>query len=139
MLVRYKTFPSYINEIEELLNSVSPITNHSSFVHSMHGIDIKDTGDSLKVVVELPGIAKEDVTVSLHDSVLTVVGERKKIELKENEQWLRNEIRYGKLERSVKLPYAIVSEKITATQENGLLRIEMPKAEEAKPKQIVIK
>jgi HSP20 family protein len=93
----------------------------------------------MTVVVELPGVAKEDVKATLHDDVLTVSAERKQPELKEKEQWLRNEISYGKFERSINLPYSVVAEKVSALHENGILRIVLPKAEEAKPKQISIR
>jgi HSP20 family protein len=139
MLVRYKTVPSFLNEIDGFFNPARPIVNRYSFVNSTHGVVVKESGDLITVIVELPGIAKEDIKVTMHDTVLTVTAERKKIELKDNEQWIRNEIRYGNIERSVNLPYKVVVEKITASQENGLLHIVLPKAEDAKPKQITIK
>ncbi|MDD8017464.1 MAG: Hsp20/alpha crystallin family protein [Bacteroidota bacterium] len=139
MLVRYKTFPSLFNEIDELITSTHPVLNRFRFVESTRGVAMKDSGDAINIAIELPGIAKEDVKVTLHDDVLTVSGGRKQPELKENEQWIRNEISYGKFERSINLPYSVVTEKISATQENGILRITLPKAEEAKPKEITIK
>ncbi|MEW6062601.1 MAG: Hsp20/alpha crystallin family protein, partial [Bacteroidota bacterium] len=90
-------------------------------------------------IVELPGVAKENVKVTLHDSVLTITAERKEPELKDGEQWIRNEISYGKFERTVNLPYPVVADKITAVHENGILSIILPKAEEVKPKQIAIR
>lgn len=139
MLVRYKTFPSLFGDIDELLTAAHPIFNRVRFVEPTRGVAVKDSGDEVNVVVELPGIAKEDVKVTLHDGVLTVAAERKQPELKENEQWVRNEISYGKFERSINLPYPVVVEKISAVHENGILRVTLPKAEEAKPKQISIR
>jgi HSP20 family protein len=60
-------------------------------------------------------------------------------ELKEGEEWIRNEISYGKYERSIRLPYAIEADKVSATHENGVLSIVLPKHEKAKPKQISIR
>ncbi|MBI2429984.1 MAG: Hsp20/alpha crystallin family protein [Ignavibacteriales bacterium] len=139
MLVRYKTFPSLFNEIDELFAPTYPLFNRVRFVEPTRGVQVKDSGDAVNVVVELPGVTKEDVKVTLHDGVLSVVAERKQPELKENEQWVRNEISYGKFERSINLPYPVVAEKIAASHENGMLRITLPKAEEAKPKQISIR
>ncbi|MEW6061994.1 MAG: Hsp20/alpha crystallin family protein [Bacteroidota bacterium] len=138
MLVRYKTFPSLF-DIDELFNTSIPVWNSLNVVEPMRGVAVKDTGDTVNVIVELPGVAKEDVKVTLHDGVLTVAAERKQPELKEKEQWLRNEISYGKFEHSINLPYQVVAEKVVAIHENGILRITLPKAEEAKPKQISIR
>lgn len=140
MLIRYKTFPSlFNNEIDELFTTTYPLFNRVRFVEPAQGVAVKDSGDAVNVIVELPGVAKEDVKVTLHDDMLTVAAERKQPELQEKEQWLRNEISYGKFERSVNLPYPVVTDKVSATHENGILRITLPKAEEAKPKQISIR
>jgi len=139
MLVRYQTIPSLFNDIDELFNVTLPVFNRVRPFQTNQGVAVKDSGDALNVVVELPGVAKEDVKVTLHDGVLTVAAERKQPELTEDEQWIRNEVSYGKFERSINLPYAVVAEKISATHENGVLQVTLPKAEEAKPKQIAIK
>jgi len=139
MVIRYKTFPTLFNEIDQLFTAENLLHNRIRFADKSKGIALHDTGDAVNVVVELPGVAKENVTISLNGDVLTIVAERKKPELKENEEWIRNEISYGKFEHSIPLPYQVVAEKVSATQENGLLRIVLPKAEEAKPKQIAIR
>lgn len=138
MLVRYKTFPSLF-DIDELFNTSIPVLNRLNLTEPMRGVAVKDAGDAVNVTVELPGVAKEDVKVTLHDGILTVTAERKQPELHEKEQWIRNEISYGKFERSIDLPYPVVADKVAATHENGLLRISLPKAEEAKPRQISIR
>lgn len=140
MLVRYKTYPSlFDNEMDELFTTTYPLFNRVRFVEPARGVDVKDSGEAIDVVVELPGVSKEDVKVTLHDDVLTIAAERKQPELQEKEQWLRNEISYGKFERSINLPYQVVADKVSAMHENGILRITLPKAEEAKPKQISIR
>lgn len=139
MLVRYQTIPSLFSEIDELFNTTIPVLNRVRVIEPTHGVAMKDSGDAVNIVVELPGVAKEDVKVTLHDGVLTIAAERRQTELKDNEQWIRNEIGYGKFERSINLPYPVVAEKISASHENGLLRIVLPKAEEVKPKMIDVK
>jgi len=139
MLVRYQTIPSLFNDIDELFNVTLPVFNRVRPFQTNQGIAVKDSGDALNVAVELPGVAKEDVKVTLHDGVLTVAAERKQPELKENEQWIRNEVGYGKFERSINLPYPVVAENIFAMHENGILQVTLPKAEEAKPRTIAIK
>ena len=139
MLVRAQSIPSLFGDIDELFSTAFPVTHRYQRYTTAPGVSIKDAGESVDVTFDLPGIAKSDVKVTLHDGVLTVAAERKRPELQENEQWIRNEIRYGKFERSVNLPYPVAEEKISAVHENGLLRVTLPKAEEAKPKHIVIR
>lgn len=139
MLLRYRTIPSLLSDIDTIFDTAFPVRRTPSYTNAPSALSMKDAGDSLTVTLALPGIAKEDVKVTLHDGLLTVVAERRAPELKEKERWLRNEIGYGRTERSVALPYPVVTEKVSALHENGLLRIVLPKAEEAKPKQIAIR
>ena len=139
MLVRFKPVTSIFDDIDSIINSspVSyPATHRTSRVSN---ISMNDTGEQVHVNVELPGVAKEDVKVQVNDGMLTISVERKQPELKENEQWIRNEIPYGTFERSINLPYSVDVEKVSATQENGVLHIVLPKHENAKPKQISIR
>jgi HSP20 family protein len=140
MLVRYQTFPSLFQDIEDLLIAPVPVLHHRfQKANPVYGVAMKDSGDTVNVAVELPGVSKDDVKVTVHENALTIKAERKQPELKNGETWIRNEISYGKFERTVNLPYPIVTEKVSAVHENGILNITLPKADEAKPKQIVIR
>ena len=139
MLVRFQPVTTIFDEIDSLINGrliPYPTVNRTN---RFPGITLKDTGEELNVVVQLSGVTKEDVKVNLNNNVLTISAERKQPELQKNEQVLRNEIRYGKFERSIELPYSVDAEKVSATHENGILSIVLAKHENAKPKQIVIK
>lgn len=100
--------------------------------------DIVEEKDRLLVRMDLPGLCKEDVNVTLQDGVLTVKGERKIEDAKDASYYLR-ERAAGEFNRSVELPVAVNAAKIEAHFRNGVLEITLPKAEEAKPKQIEIK
>lgn len=139
MLLHYRTIPSLLSDFDTIVQTSFPHRRSATFTNAPSAVNVKDTGDTLAVTVALPGVAREEVKVTLHEGVLTVAAERRAPELKGNERWLRNEIGYGRSERSVALPYPVVAEKATAVHENGLLRIVLPKAEEAKPKQIAIR
>jgi HSP20 family protein len=90
------------------------------------------------VKVELPGMKKDEIEISLHDGVLTVSGERKtENEVKEG-QTFRSERYFGKFQRSVTLPTAVDAGKVKAAYKDGVLTIDLAKAEEAKPKQIEV-
>lgn len=142
MLVRFHPVSSIFHEIDTILNStLIPFPGANRFERSNRstGLSVKDTGEQVQVSMELPGVAKQDVSVNVNNDVLTISGERKQPEKKENEQWIRNEIIYGKFERTITLPYSIDVEKVSASHENGILSIILPKHENAKPKQISIR
>jgi len=88
-------------------------------------------------VVELPGMRREDIEISLHDGTLTISGERKR-ETSNGERAERTERYIGKFRRSVTLPTRVDANKVSATYRDGILTVTLPKAEEAKPKQIPV-
>lgn len=101
-------------------------------------LDLYDEKDRFLVSVELPGVTKDAIGISLHDGVLTVSGERKhEREGKEGETF-RSERYFGKFQRSVSIPATVDATKVTASYKDGVLLVDLPKAEEAKPKQIEI-
>jgi len=101
-------------------------------------VEIYETDRELVFVAEVPGFEINDIAVSLDNSQLTIAGERK-AEEEEGRQYHRNERSYGKFERSFQLPGSFDTEKIKANMKNGILRIALPKREEAKPKRIEVK
>jgi HSP20 family protein len=102
-------------------------------------LDAFEDKDKYVVTVEVPGLKKEDIHVSVHDGVLTISGERKsEIDVKEGTVH-RTERFYGKFSRSVTLPSAVKSDKVLASYKDGILNVEVPKADEAKPRNIEVK
>ena len=101
-------------------------------------LDVYDDKDQFVVKVELPGMKKEEINISLHDGVLTVSGERKNEREKKEGESFRSERYYGKFQRSVSLPARVDSSKVKAAYKDGVLSVELPKSEEAKPKQISV-
>jgi HSP20 family protein len=90
------------------------------------------------VKVELPGLKKDQINLSLHEGVLTISGERKQEQETKQGDTFRSERYFGKFQRSVTLPTAVDSGKVKATYKDGILTVDLPKAEEAKPKQIAV-
>jgi HSP20 family protein len=99
-------------------------------------VDVYQDKDLFTVIVELPGLKKEEIEISLHDDTLAISGERKREE--SGEQEFLTERSYGKFQRSLTLPTAVDAEKVKASYKDGLLQVVLPKAEEAKSKQIEI-
>jgi len=100
-------------------------------------LDLYQNNDNIVAVVELPGMRKEDIEISLQDGMLTISGERKEESSEENGA-TRTERFTGKFRRSITLPTRVDVNKVSASYKDGLLTVTLPKAEEAKPKQIQI-
>jgi HSP20 family protein len=101
-------------------------------------LDAFEDKDKYTVSVELPGLKKEDISVSVHDGVLTVSGERKSEKDAKDGLVHRTERYYGKFTRSVSLPAKVHADKVSAAYKDGVLTVEVPKAEEARPKNITV-
>jgi HSP20 family protein len=101
-------------------------------------LDVYEDKDNLTVRAELPGLKKEEIGISLHDGYLTISGERKQDKTYEGKDASRSERVLGRFQRSLNVPYAAKAEAIKATYTDGILTIVLPKAEEAKPKQIQV-
>ncbi len=101
-------------------------------------VDIEETPDHIMLAAELPGMRRGDIDIELEDGVLTIQGEKKEETREENSQGLLYERRWGSFTRRFTLPRAVDAANITASYENGVLRIRVPKAEEAKGRKIEI-
>lgn len=101
--------------------------------------DIYEDNDNFKLKVDLPGLNKEDVKITYQDGSLAISGERKQDKETSNSKYHRVERMYGKFYRTFALPQKIKHDNIEAEFANGQLTIVIPKAEEAKPKQLEIK
>jgi HSP20 family protein len=102
-------------------------------------VDIVENDNDFVVNVELPGVRKEDVKITVNDGVLTVKGEKKQERELKEDQYRRLERSFGAFERSFTLPTTAQSERIGANYNNGVLMITIPKAEQAKPREIEVK
>ena len=98
-------------------------------------LDLYESGDHFVAVVELPGMRKEDIEISLHDGTLTIAGERKSSS-SNGERAERTERYVGSFRRSISLPARVDANKVSATYRDGILTVTLPKPEEAKPKRI---
>jgi HSP20 family protein len=102
-------------------------------------LDIYETKDRFVVNVELPGVDPDSVEVSVEDSALMVRGERPFYRDVAEEAFHRVERRYGPFVRTLSLPQMADANAIEASFDRGVLTIEVPKAEEAKPRKITVK
>jgi HSP20 family protein len=101
-------------------------------------VDISEDKEKIVLTAELPGFKEDQLDVQLENGILTIRGERKMEEEKDGKNYHRVERSYGHFVRSFTLPNNVDRENVQARFENGLLHVEVPKREEAKPRQIKV-
>ena len=134
-LLERDLFPRRFSDVLDEFFNDAVATNRDSFVP---GVDITETDDAYQVTVELPGMKKDDINISLENNQLTVSGERKFKDEKKDKKYHRVESRFGKFSRTFTLPQNVDEESINAKYEDGLLKIDIQKAEDKVSKKIEI-
>ncbi|MGX0876699.1 HSP20 family protein [Roseovarius sp. MBR-154] len=102
-------------------------------------VNVWQGDDAVAVTAELPGIDPSDIDISVKDNVLTISGERKAPDVPDTARWHRNERRFGKFTRAIRLPFAASDDKVEARMTAGVLRIVVGRPDEDKPRKIEIK
>ena len=102
-------------------------------------VDISEDDKEYLIKAELPGVKKEDVHISVENGVLTITGERKFEKEEKNKKYHRVERAYGSFVRTFIVPDDAEADKVAAEFKDGLLKIRIPKSEQAKPKQIEVR
>ena len=105
----------------------------------MPAADIYQNKNNVIVEMAVPKIDADKINISIENDVLTVSGRRDEKKEVKKEDYYRKEIREGSFSRSVVLPMSVKGDKAVADYEKGMLKITLPKAEEAKPKRIAVK
>jgi HSP20 family protein len=101
-------------------------------------VDIYDDNDKIVIKAELPGMEKKDISIDMKDRILTLKGERSVDNGVKEDSYYRRERSFGRFERAFTMPTGLNPDKIKADYRDGVLKIEVPKPEEEKPKQITI-
>jgi HSP20 family protein len=101
-------------------------------------LDIAERTDAYLMTVELPGVKLDDLEITLEDGLLTIQGERQFTAESSEEQYHRAERSSGAFRRAITLPTHVMADEVEASMEDGVLRILVPKADEAKPKRIQV-
>jgi len=101
-------------------------------------VDVYEDEHNVTLKIEVPGIDEKDIDVRVENNTLTVHGERKFEKEEKEENFRRVERQYGSFTRTFTLPTTVDAEKIQANYDKGVLKIELPKKAEAKPKQIKV-
>ena len=139
------TFPSDIfnmqREMNKMFDSFSRGVDEPTLPNGnwMPAVDVAEEDNKYVVKIELPGVNKDDVKITLESSILTIRGEKKAEKETKEKNYHRMERSYGSFLRSFTLPTTVKNDKIDAEYRDGILSITLPKAEEAKPKHIEVK
>ena len=136
-LDRWSNLPDEVNSFFDMPFWSTSDRTGQLFTGWSPALDLYESGDHFVAVVELPGMRKEVIDISLHDGTLTISGERKR-ESNNGEPAQRTERYVGTFRRSIALPTRVAPSKVSATYQDGILKVTLPKAEEAKPKQIKV-
>ncbi|MCP4352184.1 MAG: Hsp20/alpha crystallin family protein [Desulfobacterales bacterium] len=139
---------SPLNDAECFRNSIGRLFDESFFPAKWGeepasfrlnpAMDVYENDNSYVISAELPGLDKENISVDLKESVLTIKGERSCEDENKEEKYFCKERAYGKFHRAFTLPRVADSEKISAEYKDGVLKVSIPKIEEVKPRTITI-
>jgi len=128
------------DEVNRLFDFTSPTLSRDAGLFSSWApvLDVSHDKDFVYVRAELPGMKKEEIDISLHNGMISISGERKHEDESKDGENYRTERFFGRFNRSVALPTSVDANKVRASYKDGVLSVTLPKAEEAKPKQIQV-
>ena len=100
--------------------------------------DITENDKEYQILMDMPGMDKNDIKINIQDERVSITGERKSEEKEEKTDFIRQERYYGSFFRSFKLPAKVKEDEIKASFKDGVLKVLIPKAEVVKPKSIKV-
>jgi HSP20 family protein len=132
-------FPEMM-QLHNVLNDLfaGPFTGETAQVAWQPPVDIFESEDEIVIKMELPEVKKEDIQVSLDDQTLTISGERHLENEEKKDGYHRIERTYGQFARSFTIPTNVNNEALRAECRDGVLKVHLPKKEEARPRTITI-
>ncbi len=137
----YRTRNPYFRMVDRLLHDARPLLgDRSEFANLPVGLalDVEETAAGYTLRANLPGVKLADISVSIHEDVLTISGETVSEALGEDSKLLIRERRAGKFSRSLRFPGIVDGDAVSASLEDGVLTISLPKAEAHTPRQIPV-
>lgn len=140
---RSNNMRSLQREIDRVFDSFFPTRRTEESEESTKAVwaprvDLSETDNHYRIELDVPGMTRDDINISYQDNQLTVSGERREESTEEDSEYVRVERSFGHFYRSFRLPKTVDAEDIEAAYNNGVLTIDVPKAEESKPHRIQI-
>jgi len=136
-LIKWTPFLSEFDDMDKMMESMLPAVRGNQFGYTP-AVDMYEDKDNIVIETQLGGIDPEKVDISIENNVLSIKGESEKKSEVEDKNYYRKEIRRGSFYRSIPLPTKVDGDKASAVNEDGILKITIPKAAEIKPKTIKI-
>jgi len=138
LMKRYPMLRERRNLVDDFFETFLDSFNTMSNVNWSPSVDLEETKNDYIIHVELPGMNKKNIDISVENDVLTISGEKKERVQTKDSNCLISEIMSGHFSRSFRLPAQVDYDKIEAKWDNGVLVVKIPKSEIAKPKRIQI-
>lgn len=132
----WDAFQDLEREVDRLLHSVNLTVHGVRFARQFPAVNLYELPDEFQLTAEIPGTRAEDLELTIAGGVLTIRGKRTRPEGIAEDRYRRQERFHGEWQRSVTLPERVQEEKLSAEFTNGVLRIHLPKAPQAQPRQI---
>lgn len=136
-LIKWTPFLSEFDDMDKMMESMLPAVRGNQFGFTP-AVDMYEDKDNIIIETQLGGIDPEKVDISIENNVLSIKGESEKKSEVEDKNYYRKEIRRGSFYRSIPLPTKVDGDQASAVNEDGILKITVPKAAEIKPKTIKI-
>lgn len=145
-LVRYSAYPlsNLQNQVNRMFDQFDQGFEHSSLNEGLGGgmfrpaVDVREDADAYTIHVEVPGIAQENLDISMQQNTLLIRGRKEQKSDSSEGQFRRVERSYGSFSRALSLPRNVDGARVSANLNDGVLEIRLPKSEESKPRQISI-
>ncbi len=125
-------------DVNRLFSSTLHPRSHDGVGELLPNLEVKEDENQFLVHLDIPGMERKDLDISVSGKILTVKGERKEEESKKGKGYFYSERRYGSFHRSVELPAEVKADKVEAHYKDGVLKLILPKSEKAKAKQIKV-
>lgn len=133
MNTQVKTFAPVNSFLDTFFNDT---INHYNYpVNTIPAVNIQETDNEILLDVALPGVEKEDVKINLDQNLLTISSQKEKTEEEVKKNFHKREFSYESFKRSFRIPKSVDTDAIVANYVNGVLKLTLPKKEEAKPKE----
>lgn len=138
LIRRNESYPSWSNFLNEFFDRDWMDWNNRNFSNTnttLPSVNVKESTDGFEVDMAAPGLEKKDFKIEINHRTLTISSEKKvENDTKKGQQFTRREFNYQSFSRSFTLPETVDGDKVSAKYENGILKVSIPKKEEAKPK-----